>query len=206
MNAPVPALAASPLPPAVTDADVAALTEEDMFCIDMLGKGYDAKAVSSVTGMSIDAVRTLADKFMPAIIHTRVEQQTVELAMQDKAFAIEKLALDRLETAVRMETDSMKLMRIYNTMRLNNDKVRMEKKGLNPMGTTVINATVVRLEVPHALAQRQEFRDSITIDSASRVIAIGDKSVASASKNMIDTLAAARTAATNAPLTAEDFL
>lgn len=182
------------------------MPEVELFVAEMLTKGYTAEAAADVSGVPVDRVRSIATFFAEEIGQERVKDVTTKLEIEALAKNIERLAMYRLQEMVVIEQDMGKVAKLANAMSLVNERNRLAREGKAAQHGTdnfVLEATVVRLSLPNALIESKQLRNTVVLDSNSRVISIDNKAVATAGKSIIQQMEDRRTQ--EKLISAEDF-
>lgn len=180
------------------------LNDDHLFALDMLTKGYTPQRIHEISNIDLEVIRDLANEFRELISKELINHQIIK-NQNDATYAnLATKSLQRLEGMLAFESDIVKVLRVHEFMDKKVKDLELEARG-KQLGTEgVRDLTIVSIQLPQSLSQRGDaIVDSVVLDSKSHVIAIGDKSVASASKDMIGNLERLREEANQ--LREEDF-
>lgn len=172
--------------------------------IDLLAKGVEQGRVCSILQVSPSTVSEVATQHEQLISDTALVANLATYEMDEIRDRLELQALTQLERSLPLEMDPTKLVRIATSINQMNRRTRGERPG----GSVTTNVTVTNITLPQTfLAQRQAVRDSVVLNNQSEVVAIGEQTVAPASRAQIQQMQQLNTPAVFVPrlLTQEDI-
>ena len=143
----------------------------------------------------------LGESIMEATILKWMKQPGDTVEMDETRDRLEAMALRQLERTMPLETDPLKLTRI--AVALNQMTRRTKGETLRPVAQQV---TVTNINLPASfLNQQQNLHNSIVLNGQSEVVAIGDQTVAPATRAQIMTMQEAATPKQPQELVVEDI-
>ena len=149
--------------------------------IELLAKGVPQSQVCTILGVTASTVSEVATTHEQLIADTSLVARLATVEMDETRDRIEAQALRQLERTLPLETDPLKLTRI--AVALNQMTRRTKGETLRPVSQQV---TVTQINLPASfLAQRENMRNEIVLNKNSEVVAIGDQTVAPASRAQI---------------------
>lgn len=167
--------------------------------IELLAKGVPQNQVCTILQVSPSTVSEVASTHQQLIEDTSLVSRLATVEMDETRDRLEAMALRQLERTMPLETDPLKLTRI--AVALNQMTRRTKGETLRPVAQQV---TVTNINLPASfLNQRQNLRDSIVLNGQSEVVAIGDQTVAPATRAQIMTMQEAATPKSPTQIAAE---
>jgi predicted transcriptional regulator len=154
--------------------------------LELLSKGCSQVEVAELTGNTESAISQVATKYATQLAVSRAEVSVATGAHGSKLDRLEALAAERLEGMMVLETDTMKLAKIFQIL---NGAIRRdsgEKGGSAGAASNTTNTQViVQLSTPAHLAKRV----SILTNSNNDVVRVGDRDLTAASMSYVSALA-----------------
>jgi predicted transcriptional regulator len=154
--------------------------------IEMLGKGLSQVEVSRIIGCTESAISQVATSYAQQIALLSETANAVTASLDEQMEHIETLLVEKIRNAIPLETDVMKLARLFQT--INGAKRRSQGEGAS--GTTVINNNnnnVVVLDLP----QRMQKEVTYTTNPQNEVVEVNGQSLAIASTKQVEGMLAA---------------
>lgn len=150
--------------------------------IELLAKGLPQGQVCSILQVAPSTVSEVATKHSEMIANTALVASLATYEMDEVRDRIEMKALQQLERVLPLESDPLKLARIATS--LNQMSRRSKGEALRPVNHTEV--TITNITLPSSfMQQRQQVRDSVVLNAESQVVAIGEQTVAPASRAQI---------------------
>lgn len=118
--------------------------------IEMLGKGFTQAECVRVLGVTASAISQVATNHADKIAALQAESSEASQLADSKLDKLEMMLVDKLEKMIPLEGDAMKVTKMFAT--INAAKRRSKGEG---QSTTVNHNTVVQLELPAHLVERQ---------------------------------------------------
>lgn len=149
--------------------------------IELLAKGVSQSQVCSILQVAASTVSEVATAHAQLIEDTAMVARLASVEMDEVRDRLELAALNQLERVLPLECDPLKLARIATS--INQMTRRTKGETLRPMTQQV---TVTNITLPTSfLEQRQSLRQSVVLNAQSEVVAIGEQTVAPASRAQI---------------------
>lgn len=169
--------------------------------IELLSKGVPQSQVCTILGVAASTVSEVATTHEQLIADTSLVARLATVEMDETRDRIEAQALRQLERTLPLETDPLKLTRI--AVALNQMARRTKGETLRPSNPQV---TITQINLPASfLTQRENMRNEIVLNKNSEVVAIGDQTVAPASRAQITVMQEAMVPKAAQELAAEDI-
>lgn len=149
--------------------------------IELLAKGVSQSQVCSILQVAASTVSEVATNHAQLIEDTAMVSRLASVEMDEVRDRLELAALNQLERVLPLECDPLKLARIATS--INQMTRRTKGETIRPM-TQQVNVTNINLPAGF-LEQRQSLRNSVVLNAQSEVVAIGDQTVAPASRAQI---------------------
>lgn len=153
--------------------------------VELLTKGITATEVARITGNTASAISQVKTTYADKILAGKAEAELAQGAHGARLDKLESLAASKLESVLDLETDSMKIARIFQTL---NSAVRRDAgEAGGSGGNTITNTTqtVVQLDVPAHLRAPIV----VTTNSSNDVVAVAGRDLTPASMRSINALA-----------------
>lgn len=154
--------------------------------IELLGKGVPQRQVCIIVDAAPSTVSEVATHYAEEIALAATGASLMQYEMDELRDDLELNALKQLKRCLPLETDPLKLTRIVTAI----NGMARRSVGERPQAANVTN-NITNIQLPAAfLQQRKQFEDSIVLNAASEVVAIGDRTTAPASRDQIQQMAA----------------
>jgi hypothetical protein len=189
----------------MTSTALALPTDTVDMLVEFLTKGYsDEDLYHIVPELTTPELETIKSQYCDTILRGMRDYYLVRKQSDDKMDYLESIALDKLETAIAIEMDSMKLLKLFQT--LNSAKRRSEGEGQGNNHTTIHAEKVVQLQMP-ARMLKQQASPSFETNSNNEVIKVGSTDMATATNTQVLAQLQARSAEaiSDATVSAEDI-
>jgi predicted XRE-type DNA-binding protein len=150
--------------------------------IELLAKGVPQGQVCSILNVAPSTVSEVASTHQELISSTALVASLASYEMDEIRDRLEKQALEQLGKVLPLEMDAVKLARI--AVSLNQMSRRSKGETLRPVNHTEVTITNITLPTSF-LAQRQAVKDAVVLNAQSEVVALGEQTVAPASRAQI---------------------
>lgn len=156
--------------------------------IEMLGKGVPRAQVCNVLGITPSTLSEIATTYADQIELQTIGTNLMAYEMDVLRDELELQSLNQLKRCLPLETDPLKLTRIATAI---NGMARRSTGERPQAGAQINNVQVTNITLPaNFMKSRQEFEQSVVLNAASEVVAIGDQTTAPASRDQIQMMAA----------------
>lgn len=160
--------------------------------IELLAKGTTKSEIAELVGCSHSAVCQVEEAYCEAIGQRASEMRAAEAAptsseemaesLDSRLDRMEHTLLDKIESAVPLETNLMKLSKVFQTV--NGAKRRSKGEGL-AAGAVVNNVNVVSLRLPEHINREHKF----VRDSHGQIVEVDGQAFNTASEQLVNKMA-----------------
>lgn len=149
----------------------------------MLSKNISQVEVARIVGCTASAVSQVATKYASQIQNSCALATASGDVMEDAMDRIESQLLEKIERTLPLETDLMKITRMFQVV--NGAKRRSKGEGLNGGNFTIDNRKVVQLNLPAHMMKQVQY----TTNEQNQVVEINGRNLSIASTKAIEVMA-----------------
>lgn len=147
--------------------------------VELLGKGMTQSEVAAVLGVSDSAISQVASNYREQIDELRDDANLGKAGSSALLDKMERTILEKLELAVPMENDVMKLAKMFQVI---NGAVRRDK---GEVGGAAQTKTVVNLNLPHFMQKNVAYQ----LNAEKQVVEVNGRNLVTANQEKVRELA-----------------
>lgn len=161
--------------------------------VELLASGMPTGEVAETVGCTSSAVSQVADAYSEAIAQRALEMKhtanspvgsegSISADIDSRLDSLEHTILEKIEKTLPLETNLMKLSKVFQT--INGAKRRSRNEGL-PQGAVVNNTQVVALTLPEHISRSPKYKTN----SQGQIIEVDGTVLETASESFVNKLA-----------------
>lgn len=150
--------------------------------VELLSKNISAAEVARITGNTESAISQVKNTYIDKIAKGKADASLASGCHGKTLDRLEALVASKLEAVIDLETDSMKIAKIFQTL---NSAVRRDSGETGGAGGNTVIQTVVQLEVPQHLRQPV----AVQVNSSNDVVSVAGRDLTPASIGSVKALA-----------------
>lgn len=155
------------------------MSSKAKYIIDLLGKGYTPKATAKLLDVSPSLVSQVAAENLDAIEDKKSDVQMLSLAKDQELDEIEDILLQKVRALAALESDSMKVLRMWEAI---SKAPRVSRKVDQPLVDNK-NTNIVQLVLSETAQQKVEY----VVNPQNDVVEVNGRTMVTASsKQAVD--------------------
>lgn len=155
------------------------MSSKAKYIIDLLGKGYTPKATAKLLDVSPSLVSQVAAENLDAIEDKKSDVQMLSLAKDQELDEIEDMLLQKVRALAALESDSMKVLRMWEAI---SKAPRVSRKVDQPLVDSK-NTNIVQLVLSETAQQKVEY----VVNPQNDVVEVNGRTMVTASsKQAVD--------------------
>lgn len=155
------------------------MSSKAKYIIDLLGKGYTPKATAKLLDVSPSLVSQVAAENLDAIEDKKSDVQMLSLAKDQELDEIEDMLLQKVRALAALESDSMKVLRMWEAI---SKAPRVSRKVDQPLVDNK-NTNIVQLVLSETAQQKVEY----VVNPQNDVVEVNGRTMVTASsKQAVD--------------------